>query len=116
MADRASCLTMSWQLARSGRRPTSSCMTARGWPRSGGGWLAIYFTGMTLAEAESGEEPPVEWVTPALTTKRRAPGAVKRPWCENLAATLGLRRVWVKHINNPAASLRIAIDGVVEPL
>jgi len=41
---------------------------------------------------------------------------VKRRWCENLAATLGLRRVWVKHINNPAASVRIAIDGVVEPL
>src|SRR4051794_39608655 len=93
MADRASCLTMSWQLARSGRRPTSSCMTARGWPRSGGRWVAIYFTGMTLVEAESGEEPPVEWVTPALTIKRRARGgeaAVVREPRRHARTTAGL--------------------------
>jgi hypothetical protein len=37
-------------------------------------------------------------------------------WCGGLAQELGLRRVSLRTINNPAAPLRIILDGIAEPL
>jgi hypothetical protein len=37
-------------------------------------------------------------------------------WCEGLAEALGLQRVSLRTISNPAAPLRIRLDGVTEPL
>lgn len=67
-----------------------------------------------LVERVLGEETEQSEIEDVLLA--RAEYIDEEKWCEGLAEALGLRRVSLRTISNPAVPLRIRLDGVTEPL
>lgn len=73
-----------------------------------GGWSAL------LVSRVLARDVTVEEIDDVLLA--RADYLDEEKWCENLAVTLGLKRISIKQVHNAVVPLRIVIDGIDQPL